>query len=149
MRDTFEFLSQDPVSTLVKFGFAALAPFSFIGPLSVAQEVESSNEIKAPIAWSQLGSKAGVEYHGDGLAVVRASDGARMRCVFQRLEGEVTREGLWLASTVANAMGDRFRVKAVAVGRADNADRSAGFQTGCIADVQTGEFGGAVWHSGL
>jgi hypothetical protein len=44
-----------------------------------------------------------------------------LRCVFQRLEGEATREGLWLSSTVSNSLNDRFRVTATAVGRLDGA----------------------------
>jgi hypothetical protein len=69
------------------------------------------------IAWSQLGAKAGAHYQGDGLVVIPTADGARLRCVFQRLEAEATREGLWLTSTVTNAVNDRFRVMAEAVGR--------------------------------
>jgi len=43
-----------------------------------------------------------------------------LRCVFQRLEGEATREGLWLTSTViplGGTVNDRFRLLAVEVGR--------------------------------
>src|SRR5437016_5338725 len=69
------------------------------------------------LPWSQLGAKAGADYQGDGLAVSATPDGARLRCVFQRLEGEATPEGLWLTSTVTNAVNDRFRVVATAVGR--------------------------------
>jgi hypothetical protein len=46
------------------------------------------------IPWSQIGAKAGSNYQGDGLAVRPTAQGARLRCVFQRLEGEATREGL-------------------------------------------------------
>jgi hypothetical protein len=70
-----------------------------------------------PLPWAQLGAKAGAEYKGDGLAVTPTADGARLRCVFQRLEGEATREGLWLTSTVTNAVNDRFRLVATEVGR--------------------------------
>ena len=45
------------------------------------------------IPWSQLGAKAGADYRGDGLAVMSTAEGVRLRCVFQRLEGEATREG--------------------------------------------------------
>src|SRR5216683_6727699 len=72
---------------------------------------------KTSIPWSQIGAKAGADYQGDGLAVSPTAEGARLRCVFQRLEGEATREGLWLASTVTNAVNDRFRIVATAVGR--------------------------------
>src|SRR6266568_4546171 len=57
------------------------------------------------IAWSQIGAKAGTDYQGDGLAVSPTADGARLRCVFQRLEGEATREGLLLTSTVIPSSG--------------------------------------------
>ena len=81
----------------------------------------------SPIAWSELGAKATAQYSGDGLAVAVTPSGAvRLRCTFQKLEGEVTAEGLWLESTVpgaARASGAaavparRFRVVADAVGR--------------------------------
>jgi len=79
------------------------------------------------LPWSQLGAKAGADYQGDGpacawlrrgrLAVSPTAGGARLRCVFQRLEGEVTCEGLWLTSTVTNAVIDRFRIMATKVER--------------------------------
>ncbi len=57
---------------------------------------------------------------GDGLAVSPTAEGARLRCIFQRLEGQATREGLWLTSTVippSGTVNDRFRIVAAAVGR--------------------------------
>jgi hypothetical protein len=74
---------------------------------------------KAPdtIPWSQIGAKAGADYKGDGLSIVPTATGARLHCVFQRLDGEATREGLWLTSTLTNQIPDRFRVVATAVGR--------------------------------
>src|ERR1019366_6221426 len=71
----------------------------------------------AAIPWNQIGAKAGANYQGDGLAVTPTAQGARLHCVFQRLDGEATPEGLWLSSTATNAVKDRFRVVAVAVGR--------------------------------
>src|SRR6266496_6193716 len=53
---------------------------------------------KTSIAWSQIGAKAGAEYKGDGLAVSPNDAGAQLRCVFQRLEGEVTCEEIGRAS---------------------------------------------------
>src|SRR5256885_323542 len=41
----------------------------------------------------------------------------RRNIVETQPEGEATREGLWLTSTVTNAVNDRFRVVATAVGR--------------------------------
>ena len=76
-------------------------------------------QTNVPIPWDQIGAKAGADYHGDGLAVTPAIEGARLHCVFQRLEGEATRGGLWLVSTVTNTLPDRFQVKAVAIGRSE------------------------------
>src|SRR5260221_7182263 len=72
---------------------------------------------KSSIPWSQIGAKAGGDYQGDGLAVSHTAEGARLRCAFQRLEGEAMSDGLWLTSTVTNAVNERFRVKASAVKR--------------------------------
>ena len=71
----------------------------------------------ATIPWNQIGAKAGANYQGDGLAVNRTTQGAHLRCVFQRLDGEATPERLWLTSTATNAVNDRFRMTAAAVGR--------------------------------
>src|SRR5216683_8346501 len=86
--------------------------------LAVAAEDPAGPALtKTSIPWSQIGAKAGADYQGDGLAVSPTAEGGRLRCVFQRLEGEATREGLWLTSTVTNAVNDRFRIVAAAVGR--------------------------------
>lgn len=74
------------------------------------------------IPWNEIGTKAGTDYKGEGLSVTPTPGGARLHCVFQRLDGEATAEGLWLTSTVTNTTGDpssvaalrrvdRFRVK--------------------------------------
>lgn len=69
------------------------------------------------IPWDQIGAKAGADYHGNGLTVMPGGKGARLHCVFQRLDGEATPEGLWLTSTVTNQVNDRFEVKAVMLTR--------------------------------
>jgi hypothetical protein len=81
--------------------------------------VASNHEVSksAPIPMDQLGAVAGKQYQGDGLSVSVTPDGARLRCAFQRLEGQVTREGLWLSSTADGSSGERFRVMAMEVGR--------------------------------
>jgi hypothetical protein len=90
---------------------------------TAAQAADAPNTSNAPskstpaIPWDQLGAKAGADYHGEGLSVAATEGGARLHCVFQRLDGEATAEGLWLASTVSNMVNDRFRVMATAVGR--------------------------------
>jgi hypothetical protein len=58
-------------------------------------------------------------YKGDGLGVTPTGSGARLRCVFQRLDGEATPEGLWLTSTVTNTVSERFRVRAMETGRVE------------------------------
>jgi hypothetical protein len=82
----------------------------------------------AAIPWNEIGAKAGADYKGDGLAVTPTESGARLHCVFQRLDGEATPEGLWLTSTVTNTVSDRFRVRAMAVGR-KAADATFNFQS--------------------
>jgi hypothetical protein len=69
-----------------------------------------------PIPMGQPGAIASKEYQGDGLSVAATTEGARLRCVFQRLEGLATGRGLWLASTVTNDSSDRFGVIATALG---------------------------------
>ena len=68
-----------------------------------------------PIPMDQIGAVAGKQYHGDGLSVTATPEGARLRCVFQKLEGQATPEGLWLTSTTDASNGERFRVVASAV----------------------------------
>ena len=69
------------------------------------------------IAWADLGARATAQYAGEGLSVTQSPSGAvRLRCDFQKLEGEATSEGLWLSSTAPGA-ASRFRVVAAAVGR--------------------------------
>jgi hypothetical protein len=51
-----------------------------------------------------------------------------LRCVFQRLDGDATPEGLWLVSTVTKSVTERFRVLATAVGRT-HGESSTNFQS--------------------
>src|SRR6185503_6739073 len=94
------------------------------------------------IPWSQIGAKAGADYQGDALAVIPTAGGARLRCAFQRLEGEATREGLWLTSTVippSGTVNDRFRLVAVEVGRGTPSTlRSAATADGCAPSAVGG-----------
>src|SRR5437879_5325078 len=98
--------------------FARLRPFTLgITALLLACAAPANTAVDHAIPWSELGAKAGADYKGDELAVVSTAEGARLSCVFQRLEGEATREGLWLSSTVSNGVNERLRVVATAVGR--------------------------------
>ena len=79
--------------------------------------LETEPKASAAIPWSEIGAKAGADYSGDGLAISQTEQGAWLRCVFQKLAGEATAEGLWLDSTVPGAVNDRFRITAASVGR--------------------------------
>ncbi|MCX6917216.1 MAG: hypothetical protein NT167_29960 [Verrucomicrobia bacterium] len=79
--------------------------------------IETVRAANTTIPFSEIGAKATADYQGDGLTVTATDWGARLHCVFQRLDGEATSEGLWLTSTVTNHPGERFRVRAVRVGR--------------------------------
>jgi hypothetical protein len=92
-------------------GLVCLASVPAVGAQSPRQSSEA-------IPVSELGAKAGAQYQGDGLSVTPTPKGARLRCIFQKLEGFVTREGLWLTSTAEPQTGEKFRVVARAVGRA-------------------------------
>ena len=75
-----------------------------------------SEQLRA-IPWSEIGTAAEKQNNGVELSVAPTPEGAVLRCVFQRLEGEVTAEGLWLKSIVGNETGAQFRLKAAALGR--------------------------------
>jgi hypothetical protein len=79
--------------------------------------IASTGRAEASIPFDQIGATAGKQYSGDGLAVVSSPNGARLRCVFQRLTAEVTSEGIWLASAADLAKAEPFRVVARTVGR--------------------------------
>src|SRR6266446_1963850 len=102
------------------FCAVALGTGSVFSLAAAAEDSTDPAPAKTSIPWSQIGAKAGADYQGDGLGVSPTAEGARLRCVFQRLEGEATREGLWLTSTVIPPSGtvkDRFRVVAADVRR--------------------------------
>ena len=83
----------------------------------VAQAPAGASHSAAPIPMDQIGAVAQKQYSGDGLSVVATAEGARLRCVFQRMNARATTEGLWIDSTVENAKGEPFRVTARMVGR--------------------------------
>ncbi len=87
-------------------------------PLPVALALGLSGLARAEnegIPFSEIGAKATADYQGDALGITATPDGARLRCGFQKLEGQATTEGLWLESTVPG--GGKFRLVAVAAGR--------------------------------
>src|SRR5437867_2799154 len=77
--------------------------------LSVSGASETSPTHSAEdIPSSPIGASA--DYKDDGLAVTASESGARLHCVFHRLDCEATSEGLWLTSMVTNQPQERFRV---------------------------------------
>src|ERR1039458_9763964 len=98
---------------LLCFGLLLIAIYVVVAP----GEGRAATNDAAAIPWNQIGAKAGADYTGDGLAITPTESGARLHCVFQRLDGEVTSQGLWLTSTITNGINDRFRVTAVEIGR--------------------------------
>ncbi len=65
----------------------------------------------------QIAALAAKQYNGDGLSVTTAPEGVRLRCVFQRLEGWATVDGLSLQSTEPGREG-LLRLKATRISRA-------------------------------
>ena len=119
------------VLILLAGGLAALGGDDNLGRGERREPLTSTNSPGA-IPWNAIGAKAGADYQGDGLTVTASASGARLHCVFQRLDGEATPEGLWLTSTAPNTVSDpssvaalrrvdRFRVTATAVGRTTDA----------------------------
>ena len=90
----------------------------------------------ATIPLSEIGAAAQKQYHGDGLAIRPGADGAALRCVFQKLEGQVTSQGLRLSSTADNVAGAPFRVVAQSLGR--NGSATAVLENGGKVETQEG-----------
>ncbi len=101
-------------SALWRLGALALHSVC-LGVLVCALGLSALAAPDAPIPLDQLGAVAGQQYQGGGLAVSATPDGAQLRCVFQRLTGRVTPEGLWLESTEPG--GGQLRLRATAIGR--------------------------------
>ena len=103
-----------PTRFRCRSGWAQLV---FLTALAFALTGSARAEMKAaPISFSQLGAKATADYHGEALGVTAIPDGARLRCGFQKLEGRVTAEGLWLESTAPGDAG-KLRLTAAALCR--------------------------------
>src|SRR5262245_58003437 len=90
--------------------FLLLAAALFQAPAALAAAPAAASSVPGEIPWADLGATATAQYSGDGLSVTLTEHAARLRCVFQGLEAEVTSEGLWLTSMVANAVNDHFRI---------------------------------------
>jgi hypothetical protein len=116
--------TQIPFPTHVVLTLSVGLLVAFVSPLAAAPESIVTREKPVPdlpsataVPLDQVGAVAGKAYQGDGLSVSATGEGARLRCDFQRLEGEATPCGLWLRSTAHNGDTDRFRVTASGLGR--------------------------------
>jgi hypothetical protein len=95
---------------------------AFLAALALAFPVPArAGTQPATIPFSDIGARATANYHGDTLGVTATSDGAHLRCGFQKLAGHATPEGLWLESTKPG--GGQLRLVAVAVGRGGSGAR--------------------------
>jgi hypothetical protein len=54
-------------------------------PTGVPADLGNPVAKSEPIPMDQIGAVAGKQYSGDGLSIVATPDGARLRCVFQKL----------------------------------------------------------------
>lgn len=93
------------------------ATVAVISMQSVLAQTPLSEQRSSPISMDRRGILAGKQYQADGLLVTATPSGARLNCIFQRLDGEATSDGLWLNSASKNTPAERFRVKAVSIGR--------------------------------
>src|ERR1019366_9066376 len=95
-----------------------------LAALALALTVPARAETQPPAAIpvSDIGARATANYQGDALGVTATADGARLRCGFQKLEGQATPEGLWLESTKPGGVG-RLRLTATALCRESSSAR--------------------------
>jgi hypothetical protein len=103
-------------SLAVRAGVLLLCLTALVFAFTVPARAETQT---AAIPFSDIGAKATVDYKGDALGITAASDGARLRCDFQKLEGYATTGGLWLESTEPGAAG-KFRLVATTLRREGN-----------------------------
>lgn len=104
-------------SAAIRFLALAAAIVGLRSSCAWATPIAANSATPSAIPWSEIGSRATATYQGDGLVATPTRNGAKLKCAFQRLEGEVTAEGLWLTSTPIEPAGDRFRVTATRVSR--------------------------------
>lgn len=104
-------------SAAIRFLALAAATIGLRSSCAWATPIAANSATPSAIPWSEIGSRATATYQGDGLVATPTRNGVQLKCVFQRLEGEVTAEGLWLTSTAIEPAGDRFRVTATGVSR--------------------------------
>lgn len=85
-----------------------------------------SSPMPETIPWSEIGARADAQYAGDGLSILTSGGKTVLKSMLQRLEGEATAEGLWVASVSETEGGGRFRIRAESVGRTSDLRNMAG-----------------------
>ncbi|MFZ2630001.1 MAG: hypothetical protein WA081_07925 [Desulfosalsimonadaceae bacterium] len=81
------------------------------------ESIQAASSSGHAIPWSGLGAKATEQAGGRGIGITATDAGANLECLLQRLEGEVTAEGLSVTSTAEDAPDGRFMVKASGISR--------------------------------
>jgi hypothetical protein len=118
MKKTILVFLSGPVGRLTALLFSACSFSAWASDnLPVRMPVRPSGT-NAAIPWSEIGARATAQSSGEGLAVLAGTDGTiQLHCAFQRLEGQVGSDGLWLSSTVPGQKASRFHVTANSLGR--------------------------------
>ena len=112
-----------PVSFIIIMDFLfCLSAISAGSPLSAsAAELpggKGPQMISGPsIPWTGLGEKALEQFGGKGRRITPTDRGVKLECLLQRLEGEVTPDGMTMLSTTKSGAGDQFTMKASGMGR--------------------------------
>src|SRR5579884_164139 len=75
---------------------------------------------RTPIPFDQIGTTANRQAVSKNLFLFPSTDGASIRCTFQKLEGRVNSNGLWLSSTTGASNGTPCRIIAQSFGREDS-----------------------------
>ena len=141
------------VSLLIAAEFPGLAERDDDLREPVGNGANAERTVTIPL--DQIGAVAEKQYSGNGLSVAVTPDGARLRCMFQRMEGRATKEGLWLTSTADGAKRVPFRVKAVAVARENSGEGSrtrhstSHGELACEGSVEVAENLARFRHPGL
>src|SRR5258707_14981317 len=85
---------------------------NLLSSFAVAQPLCKPDLHKAPrrVTLSEYAVPLGAEFSGNGTSVFAGDGRAWLHCLFQRIDGEATAEGLLLTSMVTNAVSDCFRI---------------------------------------
>ena len=102
---------------LISSFFLLLAQVSFAAAGNESLGAAPFGSSVDPIPFDQVATKLAGQYRGNELGIQATEKGAVLKCVFQKLNGIVAGDGLWVQSTVTNAPRGRFRVIADRIGR--------------------------------